>query len=87
MAELVYILCAATSLFCAALLWRGQKQNSDNQLVFWSALCFSGFALNNFILFLDVAIFPEISLSVWRLIPALFGVCALIYGLVKASTE
>ncbi len=82
MAEIVYILCMVTSLLCACLLWRGYKE-SRTPLLFWSSLCFAGFALNNFLLFLDLVIFPEISLAEWRILPALLGVGALIYGILK----
>jgi hypothetical protein len=86
MAELVYILCAATSFLCAALSWRGHRKNA-NKLLFWTSLCFIGFALNNLILFIDSAIYPEYNLSVWRLLPALIGSIALIFGLVRQGSR
>jgi hypothetical protein len=86
MAELVYILCTATSLICAFLTWRGYKRNGMPML-FWSSMCFVGFALNNAILFIDEAVVPEVSLSTWRLIPALFGVSALVYGFVRKDAK
>ena len=80
-AIVVYILCAATSGFCAVLLLRGYAK-SRARLLFWSGLCFVGFALNNVLLIVDVQIVPAIDLSVWRTIPALIGISLLIYGLV-----
>lgn len=80
-AIVVYILCAATSGLCAALLLRGYAK-SRARLLFWSGLCFVGFALNNILLIVDVHVVPAIDLSVWRTIPALIGISLLIYGLV-----
>jgi Family of unknown function (DUF5985) len=77
----VYILCAGTSAFCAYLLWRGYRQ-SGARLLFWSALCFVGFALNNFLLIVDTRLMPELDLMTWRLVPALAGVALLLYGLI-----
>lgn len=80
-ATVVYVLCAATSGFCAALLWRGYRQ-SGARLLFWSALCFLGLALNNVVLIIDVRVVPHIDLQTWRLLPALAGVLLLLYGLI-----
>jgi hypothetical protein len=80
-ANVVYILCAATSGLCAWLLLRGYRQ-SGARLLFWSGLCFVGFALNNVMLLVDTRLVPTIDLSTWRLVPALVGVMLLVYGLV-----
>ena len=77
----VYILCAATSTVCAGLLVRGYRQ-SGARLLFWSALCFVGFALNNLMLIVDLKMLPHVDLATWRLIPALAGVMVLLYGLI-----
>lgn len=81
MADVVYVLCALTSLFCAALLWRGYRRRRT-RLLWASALCFVGLFLNNLMLLIDLRVFPQIDLSVWRIAPALGGVCVLLYGLV-----
>lgn len=81
MGTAVYALCALTSLACALLLFRGYRESGAG-LLFWSALCFAGLAVNNIILFVDMRVIPGADLSVWRSIPALLGVGALIYGLV-----
>ena len=83
-AALVYGLCAATSLACALLLLRGFLQKR-HRLLFWSGLCFLGFAVNNSLLLLDKIVFPSVDLSTWRLAPALIGIALLLYGLI--STE
>lgn len=76
---LVYILCAATSAFCSFLLWRGYRQ-SGARLLFWSALCFVGFAVNNLLLLVDTRVSAD--LLTIRLLPALVGVMLLLYGLI-----
>src|SRR5215467_13654060 len=53
MAEVVYILCTATSILCAVLLFRSYRA-SRTKLLFWSSLCFVGLALNNVLLILDL---------------------------------
>lgn len=80
-ATVVYILCAATSTLCAVLLYRGY-QKSGVRLLFWSALCFMGLALNNLALIIDVRVMPTVDLSTWRIVPALIGVALLLYGLI-----
>lgn len=81
MATIVYVLCALTSLACAALLLRGYRQ-SGARLLLWSGWCFVGLFLNNVLLLIDVRIIPELDLSLIRLVPALIGVALLLYGLV-----
>lgn len=81
MANLVYILCAATSSVCAALLFRGYRR-TNVRLLYWSALCFVGLALNNVVLIIDVRVVPLVDLSTWRMLPALVGVMLLLWGLI-----
>jgi hypothetical protein len=83
-ANLVYILCAATSSLCAGLLLRGYRR-SGARLLFWSALCFIGLALNNILLIVDVRVVPDIDLSTWRMLPAVAGAALLLYGLIWES--
>lgn len=78
---IVYILCAATACVCAALLVRGYRR-SGARLLFWSALCFIGLALNNLFLIIDVHIWPDVDLLTLRLLPALGGLMLLLYGLI-----
>ncbi len=84
MAEIVYALCALTSLACAVLLVRSFLR-SRVRFLLWSGLCFTGFALNNAILFADRILYPEMDLAVWRIVPAFAGLLVLIYGLVWDS--
>jgi hypothetical protein len=81
MAESVYLLCAATSLVCAALLYRGYRR-SRSGLLFWSSVCFAGLAVNNVLLFIDLVIVPSTDLTVVRAATALLAMIALLGGLV-----
>ena len=49
MIQLVYVLCALTSIACAVLLLRGYFRTRV-RLLLWSGLCFVGLALNNALL-------------------------------------
>lgn len=83
-AESVYILCMLASTLCAAMLYRKYKQ-TRTRLLLWSCACFVGLAFNNAVLFVDMIVLPNLDLSVVRLIPALAGVAALLYGFVWDS--
>lgn len=83
MSSFVYLLCAATSVLCAVLLVRSYLA-TRTRLLLWSALCFSGLALNNLILVIDKAT-PEIDLSLLRSLPAVVGMLLLLYGLIWES--
>jgi hypothetical protein len=82
MAEIVYVLCTITSLACAFLLLSAFRR-TRTQLIFWSSVCFFGFALNNVILFVDKVLAPDLDLSVWRILPAVLGLGALIFGMIR----
>ena len=81
-AQIVYLLCALTSVACAVLLLRGY-QRSRVRLLLWSGLCFAGLALNNALLVVDRVLLPtQVDLSVVRSVPALVGLLCLLYGLI-----
>lgn len=80
----VYLLCAATCLLCAVMLFRGYKRTGV-RLLFWSGLCFIGLMLDNFMLYADDNIFPDVSLVIWRKIPGLIALLLLLFGLVWES--
>ncbi len=83
MAELTYLLCAATSVLCAALLLRGYLR-TRTRLLMWSTLCFIGLAINNILLFVDLVIFPgpDIDLRLERSGSALISIALLVIGLI-----
>ncbi len=81
MAILVYTLCAAAALLCTVLLFRGYLQ-TKTRLLLWSACCFAGLTLNNALVILDLVVFPQVDLFIWRTMAALVGVGALLFGLV-----
>jgi hypothetical protein len=84
MAEAIYLLCAATSVACALMLWRGYGR-SKMPLLFWSALCFAGLAANNVLLFVDLVLVPDIGLMLVRSVVALASLLVLLFGLVWES--
>jgi hypothetical protein len=81
MAGLIYGLCTLTAALSAGLLLRSYTR-TKSRLLLWSGLCFVGLGLNNFFLVLDRLVFPNIDLTTFRLIPALFGITLLLYGLI-----
>jgi hypothetical protein len=81
MAEVVYVLCALTSLACAVLLQRAWR-SAGTPLLFWSALCFAGLAVNNVLLVVDFVVMEGVDLSVLRSLVALGSLSAMIFGLV-----
>lgn len=81
MANIVYILCAITSISCAVLLLRSYR-TSGVRMLLWSGLCFSFLALNNILLVVDLTMLPEVDLSTVRSIPAVIGLVLLLYGFI-----
>lgn len=81
MAAVVYLLCALTSLACAVLLLRGYARGRV-RLLLWSGICFAMLALNNALLLVDRTLVPTEDLALFRSVPVLVGLGALIYGLI-----
>lgn len=78
----VYLLCAATSICCLALLARSFLI-TGNRLLLWSALSFVGFALNNLLVFVDVILLPvEVDLLLYRNLASLAAISVLIIGFI-----
>ncbi|MGE0397758.1 MAG: DUF5985 family protein [Kofleriaceae bacterium] len=80
MPELVYGLCALTSLFCAGLLVRAYFARRT-KLLLWSSLCFVGLAVNNIVLVVDFLIGTTADLSLVRTSIALVAMLLLMVGL------
>jgi hypothetical protein len=86
MAEIVYLLCALASTFCAILLVRNYRRNGV-RLALWTCLCFAGLALNNILLFVDLVLLPTtIDLALFRTAVALTAVLLLVIGLTWEET-
>lgn len=79
MGEVIYALCAVTSLLCAGLLFRGYRAQRS-ALLFWSALCFLGLTAGSALLFVDLVVVPERDLSVFRA-----GISALSVGVLAIA--
>ena len=80
MAEIIYLLCAATSLIAAVLLLR-QYAARRTPLLLWSCIAFLGLVVNNVMLFIDLAM-VESDLSLFRTLAGTIGMLALVYGLI-----
>ena len=83
MREIVYSLCALTSLVCAGLLIRAYRAN-ENRLLFWSSVCFSGLFFNNVLLVVDELLTPvTVSYMLSRDLVGFLSIAALLVGLIK----
>ena len=78
---LVYTLCFATSALCAYLLGRSFR-STRSRLLFWSALCFALLAVVNFLVVLDMLVFPGVNLRPVRLWLSLVAVAVLLFGFI-----
>lgn len=83
-ALIVYILSAATALFCFVMLVRGYLRTRV-RLIFWTSWCFAGLSLNALLVIVD-HFTPDRDLSAIRALPALIGALALVYGLIRENT-
>lgn len=81
MAQLVYLLCSIMSFTCAYLLGKAYW-NSRTRLLFYSAWCFVGIAINNILLSIDFNLGPNYDLSFYRAIASFTAVTILLYGLI-----
>ena len=78
---LVYSLCFATSALCVLLLGRSFGR-SRSRMLFWSAMCFALLAVVNFIVILDLLVFPEMDFRPLRLWLSLLAVAVLLFGFI-----
>jgi hypothetical protein len=78
---LVYTLCFATSTLCAYLLGRSFRR-TRSRLLFWSALCFALLALVNFVVVLDMLVYPDVDMRPIRLWLSLAAVSVLLFGFI-----
>jgi hypothetical protein len=85
MGEAVYMLCALTSFTCTWLLVSHYRKTKV-PILFWSALAFLCFTVNNVLLFVDLVLVPQMDLSIARTACALAGVGILLGGLIHQNT-
>ena len=78
---LVYGLCFATSALCAFLLGRSFRRTRV-RLLLWSALCFTLLAVVNFVVVLDMLVYPEVDFRPVRLWLSLVAVAVLLFGFI-----
>jgi hypothetical protein len=78
---LVYILCFVTCAACAGLLVRSWLR-TRTRLLLWTAVSFVFLAVNNFFLFADATLLPDVDLGFFRITAALLAICTLIVGLI-----
>ena len=79
--EVIYVLCAATSVLAAFMLFRHYRLRRT-PLLFWSFVAFVALAVNNVLLFVDLAVLPQVDLSLARTTVGAIGMIALVYGLI-----
>lgn len=84
MGTLIYTLCAVTALAAATLLLRAYAR-TRLRLLFWSGLCFAGLTLNNILLVADKVLWPDVDLSMPRVLTSLASMLVLLWGLIVAE--
>jgi hypothetical protein len=84
MATTVYLLCAITSAACAILLFRSWRAERL-RLVLWTALGFTGFAVNNLLLVVDRSLLTGTDLELLRDLSGTVAVGVLLFGLIWES--
>ena len=81
MPQVVFVLCAVTSLACCVLLLRAHAR-AQTPLLFWSGVAFAGLTANNALVFVDLVVIPEVSLLALRTTTTLISLLVLIAALV-----
>lgn len=81
MAIAIFVLCLLTAALCAVLLLRSYFRTRF-ALLLWAGLCFAGLTVNNVLLLLDKAVYPDVDLSPWRAVVGLVSMLLLVVGLV-----
>jgi hypothetical protein len=80
-AEVIYLLCAATSLIAAVMLFR-QYVRRRTPLLLWSCVGFAGLAINNVLVWVDLGLFTSVDLSLIRSAVGAIAMLAMVYGLI-----
>jgi hypothetical protein len=82
--EAIYLMCAATSLMAAALLFRHYVARRT-PLLFWTAIAFLGLAVNNILLYIDLGLFTGVDMRLPRTAAGAAAMLALQYGLIRGT--
>lgn len=82
----VYLLCLATSVVCAGLLFRAYGR-SGAKLLLWTAIAFSFLSINNLFLVADMLVFPDVYLTPARQLTSGLALAVLLYGFVWESEQ
>jgi hypothetical protein len=81
----IYLLLILASCGCTWLLFRAWRR-THSTLLFWSALCFGGFALNHFLVFVDLVVLPtSVDLVPFRQAANLAAIGVLLWGFIWES--
>jgi len=86
MAEAIYLLCAATSMAAAWLLWRYYVARRT-RLLLWSCVAFLGLAVNNVLLYVDLGVLPQLDLALPRTLAGTLSMAVLAYALATEPAE
>ena len=84
MAEITYSLCAATSIWAAILLLLRYRERPSG-LLFWSAIAFTGLAVNNVLVVVDLVMVPHVDLSAFRALVAALAMLVFVFGLISET--
>lgn len=83
-AEAIYLLCAATSLMAAALLFR-QYRSRRTPLLLWTSVAFFGLVISNVLLYIDLAVLTEVNLTLPRTLAGAAAMATLLFGLIRGT--
>ena len=81
MKPVAYILCLLVCLVCAVMLLRGYFRGG-NRLLLWSGICFAGLTVSNILVFLDLVVYPDVDLYLWRETTAAVSMLILLFGMI-----
>lgn len=84
MAEITYLLCAATALWAAVLLLLRYRA-TPTRLLFWSAVAFCGLAIQNVLVAVDLLIVPHIDLLPIRAGVAAVAMLVFVGGIISET--
>ena len=83
-AKAIYVLCAATSLLAAVMLFR-QYVKSRTRLLLWSLSSFAVLAVNNVLVYVDLVVYTGVDLSLSRSAAGAVAMTIMLTGLIWES--